>query len=265
MREGNYQADETCGGIVWGVKETRSFQQSSLPTVLQPLCTPRVSLAQHCSILQELTLLDHHCWSVQWGKMNVNFQRWIICSHFKVRGTKNCQCGSREHNHLLPHKDEAALPFPISLLCSVHWLQQQQGPTLLFASLPNLRRWKTSQYHTLSGKLLLGLSPVWKKTIMFALLGSAMHNSACIAVSSCNPTPSVPSTCSIASLQGLCSSGNPDSAWLCCPLIPMTASKREKHPTNLHYKTETRNSCSVKQYAKQDEKRALICFHFIIF
>lgn len=59
---------------------------------------------------------------------------------------------------------------------------------------------------------MLGSSPVWKKTIVFALLGSAMHNRVCIAVSNCNPTPSVPSTCSTASLQGACFSGGTQSA-----------------------------------------------------
>lgn len=59
---------------------------------------------------------------------------------------------------------------------------------------------------------------------MFALLGSAMHNRVCIAVSNCNPTPSVPSTCSTASLQGVCFSGGiqsvPSYAVPWCPAQP---------------------------------------------
>lgn len=56
------------------------------------------------------------------------------------------------------------------------------------------------------GNCCLGWALFEKRTITFALLGSAMHNRVCIAVSNCNPTPSVPSTCSTASLQGVCSS-----------------------------------------------------------
>lgn len=92
--------------------------------------------------------------------------------------------------------------------CSVHALHERRGiaPSLCFPPqfekvenlLVSYSLWETAAW----------VEPCLKKRlIMFALLGSAMHNRVCIAVSNCNPTPSVPSTCSTASLQGVCSSG----------------------------------------------------------